>query len=375
MPAILELRNRRDFLKTTSILAAAGGLAGGLSIGRSAHAAGDDVLKIGLVGCGGRGTGAAVNALERRQKLQARGHGRRLRRPPAKQSGSPRRKSSGDKVAVDPDHCFVGLDSGREADRQRRRRGDSGEPPHFRPKNLKAAIDAGKHVFCEKPVAVDAPGVRSVLATAEEAKKKKLNIVSGLCWRYDYGVRETMKRVLDGAIGEIKSIQETYFGGPLSYRPRQPNWTEMEYQLRNWQYFVWLSGDFNNEQHVHSLDKAAWAMHDETPVGPGASAAANSAIPPKATSTTTTPSSTNSRTASTSTPTAGRSRLRLGRFRHHHRHEGPGQHPGAPHQGREKAGTTTAPSRACTTSSTRSCSPPSARARRSTTASTWPTAR
>ena len=131
--------------------------------------------------------------------------------------------------------------------------------------HLKAAVAAGKHIFCEKPVAVDAPGVRSVLATAEEAKKKNLNLVSGLCWRYDLGVCETMKRVLDGAIGEIKSIQETYLAGTLWHRARQPDWTEMEYQLRNWLYFTWLSGDFNTEQHVHSLDKASWAMRDEPP--------------------------------------------------------------------------------------------------------------
>ena len=141
------------------------------------------------------------------------------------------------------------------------------EPPHFRPLHLKAAIDAGKHVFCEKPVAVDAPGVRSVLATGEEAAKKNLNLVSGLCWRYRHGVRETMKRVLDGAIGDILAIQDD-----LQHRhrsgtaARKPEWTEMEYQMRNWYYFTWLSGDFNVEQHVHSLDKAAWAMHDEPPV-------------------------------------------------------------------------------------------------------------
>jgi predicted dehydrogenase len=115
-------------------------------------------------------------------------------------------------------------------------------------------------------VAVDAPGVRSVLATCEEAAAKNLNVVSGLCWRYDLGVRETMKRVLDGAIGEIMAIRETYNAGTLWQRPRQPDWTEMEYQMRNWYYFTWLSGDHNVEQHVHSLDKAAWAMHDEPPV-------------------------------------------------------------------------------------------------------------
>ena len=109
-------------------------------------------------------------------------------------------------------------------------------------------------------------GVRSVMATVEEAKKKGLNIVSGLCWRYDTAVKETMKRVLDGAIGEILSIQETYLTGTLWHRARQPDWTEMEYQMRNWLYFTWLSGDHNTEQHVHSLDKGSWAMGDEPPV-------------------------------------------------------------------------------------------------------------
>ena len=255
---------RRDFLKTSSALAAAGALAGGLSLGRSAHAAGDDLLKIGLVGCGGRGTGAAVNALgaDKNCKLvaMADAFGDRI-----ETSLESLQKMAPEKVAVDADHRFVGFDAAQKLI-------DSDvdvvllcEPPHFRPAHLKAAVEAGKHIFSEKPVAVDAPGVRSALASAEEAKKKDLNLVAGLCWRYDYGVRETMKRVLDGEIGDIQAIRETYLAGPLSFRARQSEWTEMEYQLRNWQYFVWLSGDFNVEQHVHSLDKAAWAMHDQPP--------------------------------------------------------------------------------------------------------------
>lgn len=262
----LSRSNRRDFLKSTSTLTAAGVLASGLSIGRSAHAAGDDVLKVGLVGCGGRGTGAAANALGADQNCKlvamADAFGDRLQ-----SSLEALQKDKGDKVAVDKDHCFVGLDA---ADKLIQ---DGGvdvvllcEPPHFRPMHLKAAIEAGKHVFAEKPVAVDAPGVRSVLESAEKAKQKKLNLVAGLCWRYDSAVRETMKRILDGAIGDILTMQETYLTGTLWQRPRQPTWTEMEYQLRNWLYYTWLSGDFNNEQHVHSLDKAAWAMHDEPPV-------------------------------------------------------------------------------------------------------------
>jgi predicted dehydrogenase len=257
--------NRRDFLKTTSSLAAAGVLAGGLSIARGAHAAGDDLLKIGLIGCGNRGSGAAVNALgaDKNCKLVAMADAFADRMAGSLVAIT---KHFPEKVAVDDDHRFVGFDA---ADKLLQSDVDVvilAEPPHFRPMHLKAAVAAGKHIFCEKPVAVDGPGVRSVLATAEEAKKKNVNIVSGLCWRYDPGVCEIMKRVLDGAIGEITSIQETYLAGPLSHRARQPGWTEMEYQLRNWQFFVWLSGDFNTEQHVHSLDKAAWALHEEPPL-------------------------------------------------------------------------------------------------------------
>ena len=262
--------NRRDFLKATSTLAAAGALAGGLSLSRSAHAAGGDTLRIGLIGCGGRGTGAAVNALNADSNCKlvalADAFGDRLTGCLDAIKKQTDDKQTSDKVAVDPDHCFVGLDAGMKLIQSDVDVVLLCEPPFFRPAHLKAAIDAGKHVFAEKPVASDAPGIRSVLASAEEAKKKNLNLVVGLCWRYDSGVRETMKRVLDGAIGEIQTIQETYLGGTLWQRPRQPNWTEMEYQVRNWYYFSWLSGDFNVEQHVHSLDKASWAMHDEPPV-------------------------------------------------------------------------------------------------------------
>jgi predicted dehydrogenase len=263
-------RSRRDFLKSASSLAAAGALSGGLSIARGAHAEGSDLLRVGLIGCGGRGTGAAVNALGADENCRlvamADVFADRLEisldalRKRAAQMESPH------KVAVDKEHCFVGFDA---ADKLIQSGVDVvllATPPHFRPMHLKAAVAAGKHVFCEKPVAVDAPGVRSVLAIAEEAKKKNLSLVSGLCWRYDPGVCETMKRVLDGAIGELKSIQETYLTNSGWRRGRKPQHTEMEYQLLNWPYFTWLSGDFNVEQHVHSLDKAAWAMHEEPPV-------------------------------------------------------------------------------------------------------------
>ena len=255
---------RRNFLKTS---AAVGGALAGLSVARAAHAAEDSTLKVGLIGCGGRGTGAAVNALkgDENTKLTAMADvfPDRLQNS---LNGLKKNSTVADRVTVDADHCFVGFEAYQQLI-------DSGvdvviltEPPHFRPAHLKAAIDAGKHVFCEKPVAVDAPGVRSVLATCEEAKKKSLAVVSGLCWRYHLGVKETMQRVLDGAIGDIRSIQETYLTGLLWHRGRQPDDTEMKYQMRNWYYFTWLSGDHNVEQHIHSLDKALWAFNDEPPI-------------------------------------------------------------------------------------------------------------
>ncbi len=260
------LTSRRAFLRSGTAIAGAAAAAGVLPLGRSVHAAGSDVLRIGLIGCGGRGTGAAANAMnaDPNTKLVAMADAFADRL-----EGSVERlaKRFGDRVAVDADHRFVGFDAHRGLL-------DSGidvvllaAPPHFRPRHLKACIEAGKHVFCEKPVAVDAPGVRSVLATCEAAEKKGLNVVSGLMYRYHTGMLETMKRLADGAIGRIVAIQETYNVGPPWFRnrDRQPEWTEMEYQLRNWYPFTWLSGDHNVEQHVHSLDKAQWALGDPAP--------------------------------------------------------------------------------------------------------------
>jgi myo-inositol 2-dehydrogenase / D-chiro-inositol 1-dehydrogenase len=256
--------SRRTFLKTSTTVSAAV-LAGGLTIGRGAHAAGDDLLRVGLIGCGGRGTGAAGNALgaDKHCKLVAMAD---MFADRLEGSLSALRKREPERVAVDQDHCFVGFDAYEKLLQSGVDVVILATPPHFRPMHLKACVEAGKHIFCEKPVAVDAPGVRSVLATSEEAARKGLALVSGLCWRYHKAMRETMKRVMDGAIGEVVAMQETYNTGILWERPRQPEWTEMEFQLRNWYYFTWLSGDHNVEQHIHSLDKATWLMHDEPPV-------------------------------------------------------------------------------------------------------------
>lgn len=251
--------SRRQFLNTA---AAVGGAI--LAIDRGAHAAGSDLLKVGLVGCGSRGAGAASNAISAdpgvRLVALADAFGDRLEGT-LKQL----KKMHPEQVDVEPSRCFVGFDAYKELIASGVDVVLLAAPPHFRPLHLAAAIEAGKHVFAEKPVAVDATGVRSIQATCELARKKKLCVVSGLCWRYDTVIRETMKRVHDGVIGDIVAMQTTRNLGFLWHRPRQPQWTEMEFQMRNWYYFAWLSGDHNLEQQIHGLDKCSWAIKDTAP--------------------------------------------------------------------------------------------------------------
>ncbi|HEV3416664.1 MAG TPA: Gfo/Idh/MocA family oxidoreductase [Pirellulales bacterium] len=258
--------SRREFLKSSSAVAG-GALAGTLAISRAAHASVDDTIKVGLIGCGGRGTEAAQQALhaDKGSKLVAMGDAFDDRLQMSHRIIGEKFKDQPNKFEVPPDRCFTGFDAYK---------GVLGSgvdvvilttPPHFRPLHFQAAVAAGKHIFCEKPVAVDAPGIRSVLKTAEEAKKKDLCVVSGLCWRYDLPKRAIVQKIHDGAIGDVLAMHSTYLTGLLWQRPRKPEWSEMEYQMRNWLYYTWLSGDHIVEQHIHSLDKAAWIMHDEPP--------------------------------------------------------------------------------------------------------------
>jgi predicted dehydrogenase len=258
---------RRRFLTQAGLIATGVAAASELSLARSAHAAGSDQLKVGLVGCGGRGTGAAVQALraDPNVKLVALGDAFEDRLKLCL-NALQRDENLAAKVDVPPERQFVGFDNYQGVI-------GSGidvvllcSPPHFRPLHLKAAVDAGLHVFAEKPVAVDAPGVRSVLATCEAAKEKKLSVVSGLCLRYSLGFKETIGRIHDGAIGELRYLQANDLRGPIWLRLREPDWTDMHWQMRNWYYFTWLSGDFNVEQHVHYLDLASWVMNGKYPV-------------------------------------------------------------------------------------------------------------
>ncbi|MDO4629173.1 MAG: Gfo/Idh/MocA family oxidoreductase [Planctomycetia bacterium] len=253
--------SRRNFVKAGAV---AGLAASGLSLARSAHAEGSDIIKIGLVGCGGRGTGAAHNALDAdpNTKIVAIGD---LFADRVKACAASLKDSYGERAPLTDDCCFSGFDAYKSVIEKC----DVVllcSTPHYRPIHLRAAVEAGKHAFFEKPVAVDSEGVRSVLESAKIAKEKGLTIICGLCWRYHTAVQETMARVMDGGIGDVLAMQETYLTGKLWTRTRQPDDTEMMFQNRNWYNFCWLSGDFNVEQHVHSLDKAMWVMGDKPPV-------------------------------------------------------------------------------------------------------------
>ncbi len=256
--------NRRGFLKSSTALTGAA-LAGTLELSRQVHAAGSDVIKVGLIGCGGRGTEAAINAMNAGPDVRLTAMAE-LFRDRLEASRQRLRAAKPGQVAVDDDHCFVGL----EAYRQVLASGVDAvlitPSSCFIPRIFHAAVEARKHIFCEKPHGLDVPGVNLVAAAAETARRHGLSVVSGLCWRYDLGVRETMKRVHDGQIGDIVAIQETYVGTPYIVRERQEGWSEMEYQLRNWYHFNYLSGDQTSQQLIHSMDKASWAMRDQPPV-------------------------------------------------------------------------------------------------------------
>jgi len=262
--------SRRDFLVGSAASAAA---LGALSIARTAHAAGSDLLKVALIGCGGRGTGAAVQALstagpvklwamadafeDRLQlSLEAIGKGQSGRYDTQAHEGF------AEKVDVPPERRFVGLEAYKQAI-------DSGadvvifaEPPGFRPSHFEYAVQAGKHVFMEKPLATDAPGVRQILAANQVAKQKNLKVGVGLQRHHQPEYLETVKRIQDGAIGKLVLLR-CYWntGNPAKKPPQREGLTEMQYQLRDWYFFTWLSGDHICEQHIHNIDVCNWIMN------------------------------------------------------------------------------------------------------------------
>jgi myo-inositol 2-dehydrogenase/D-chiro-inositol 1-dehydrogenase len=253
-------RSRRDFVKASSVLA--GSILAAPLISRANLFSGaDDTIKIALIGCGGRGTGAAVQALSTKQnvRLVAMADAFKDRLDSSYNNILEALEDKKTRVQVKEENKFTGFDAYKKAMAM----ADVvilATPPGFRPIHFEEAVNQGKQIFMEKPVATDPAGVQRVLAAAEKAKAKKLNVVVGLQRRYQASYRELIKRVHDGAIGEITSAQAWWNNDGVWVHPRQPGWTEMEYQMRNWYYFVWLCGDHITEQHIHNLDVINWAM-------------------------------------------------------------------------------------------------------------------
>lgn len=259
------MTRRRTFLKTGAAVIG-GTLAYNMGIVGAMAAGSSNTLKVGLIGCGGRGTGAAAQALRADPDVVLTAMGDVFADRLEQSLKSLTEEVPAEKLKVSRDHRFVGFDAYRKVI-------DSGvdvvllaTPPSFRPEHMMAAVNAGKHVFCEKPVAVDAPGVRKVLQAAQKAKEKNLSVVSGFCYRYDYGNRAMFDRIHNGEIGELMAVTTMRYGTELWSFPRQPGWTDMEYQMRNWYYYHWLSGDHIVEQAVHSIDLMCWAMGNQVPV-------------------------------------------------------------------------------------------------------------
>ena len=266
--------NRRDFLATSALTlgtttACATGAGTATLPATLSTKPRSGILKIGLVGCGGRGTGAAVQALRADPNVVFWAIGDTfLDRVEGSLKGITETlgKDGSSKIDCPPQRRFVGFEAYKQVI-------DSGvdvvllvTPPGFRPPQFEYAVAAGKHVFLEKPVAVDAAGLRRIRAAADLAKQKDLSVVCGFCWRFDTRMRAVFGQIHDGAIGDIVSVHTTYHTGTLSPKARKPEWSDMEWQMRNWWHFTWLSGDHIVEQAIHSIDRLLWATNGKLPV-------------------------------------------------------------------------------------------------------------
>lgn len=250
---------RRGFLQTAAASGTA--LAANLMIPH-VHAEGSELIKVGLIGCGSRGTGAADDVLSSAPNVKLVAMGDAFKDRLESSFNGRHIQKHKEKIDVPEDRRFVGLDAYEKVLATDCNYVILAGPPGFRPTHLQAAIAAGKNVFTEKPVAVDGPGVRRVLAAYEEAKKKNLGVAAGTQRRHQTGYLETMRRIQEGAIGEIRTAR-CYWNGSYVWEPaeRQPDWTDVMYQVRNWYYYVWLCGDHICEQHVHNLDVINWALN------------------------------------------------------------------------------------------------------------------
>ena len=288
MPLVARLTqesavSRRDFIKTSATATVS---LAALGLGKYAFAAGSDKLRAGLVGCGSRGTAAAWDIVNSAANVEIYALGDLFKEPLDEcfkvlsegrvKNASVRGSALGDKLNVTPDRCFVGFNAYKKVIACGVDIVLLVTPPHFRPEHLKAAVEAGKHVFMEKPVAVDPVGVRSIITSSELAERKDLAIVAGTHRRHWNHYIETIKRVHNGEIGEIVGgqcyflIHNTPWLG-RRVKKRQVGWSDMEWQCRCWYWFTWLSGDHIVEQHVHNLDVINWALgaHPANCVGLG----------------------------------------------------------------------------------------------------------
>ncbi len=250
----MEAVNRRNFMKG---VAAVGALTSVKSFGISKPTANDTELKVALIGCGGRGSGAALQAMQVRSGIKlvamADAFGDKVQEAYGKL-----KKAMTDQVDVPEDRMFSGFDAYKKAIDTDCDIVILTTPPHFRPIHLEYAVSKKKHIFMEKPVAVDGPGVRSVLKSAEEAKKQNLMLAVGLQRHHEFSYRECIQQCQEGAIGDFKYAQVWWNNSGVWVRPRKEGQTEMQYQMTNWYYFNWLCGDHIVEQHIHNLDVINW---------------------------------------------------------------------------------------------------------------------
>ena len=264
------LSSRREFLSVTTAAAVSGALVSQFGAAPSTRAASvDNAIKVGLIGCGGRGTGAAIEALraDSGAVLTAVGD---VFEDRVETCLATLRKAQPEQTKVAHEQCFLGFDSYQKVI-------DSGvdavllaTPPAFRPKHLEAAIAAGKHAFCECIAGVDAPGIRRFLAASELAEQKGLTIVSGFCWRYDNAARAVAEQIRAGRIGQVRALYATYYRESFTKRyggERRPEWSDLEWQIRDWPDFLWLGGDLGiGLSGGHSVDKMSWWLNDEMPI-------------------------------------------------------------------------------------------------------------
>jgi len=260
-------RSRRDFIRTSSLLAAAGAVGTSLTITRSAHAFGSDEIKIGLVGCGSRGTGAVAQAINTTHKDDISPNGSVKLTAMADVFDNRMQTSirtihgrEPNQIDVPKERQYIGFDAYKRVLESDIDLVILATPPGFRPLHFEAAVQAGKHVFMEKPVATDAPGVRRVLAANEVALKNNLAVAVGLQRHHEPRYLETFRRIWDGAIGDILYTRVYWNSAGVWIRAREEGQTELEYQMRNWYYFNWLCGDHITEQHIHNLDVSNWLL-------------------------------------------------------------------------------------------------------------------